>query len=302
MKFVKATSFFIGIILIITSCEKQENWLDVAKAGAKQGVGFGETFIDGQPVYAAPDAGQINYALKAYLSGGSGSAKVSVVEDSSLVTAYNDANGTDIPKAPVGYYTVPSEINISGDSGSAAMPVNITGLYNDIGEFVYAVGVKISSVSGSTSYIQEGQQNLVLIITIQNQYDADYAVKGYFVHPSSPRAIAKTKHIYTLSAIRCEAEHSDLAGYYFDFDVDPSNKLINYEAAGGTPAAPQSGFMTIDNPTGVSTYPGPPYTSDIYNNTYDPDKKIFWMHYGYQSGASDQTGYTRQIYEKWTRQ
>ncbi len=292
-----------GLALATTGCDKEENWLDVASKGAQASVGFGETFIDGQPVFGAPDAGTIDYPVQVFLSGTSGSATVSVTEDPSLVAAYNEANGTDYPQAPAGYYTLPTSIPVSGKSGSANATFNLTGLYEDIGEFVYAVGLRINDVSGATSNVQDGQDELVLIITIQNQYEADYAVKGYFVHPSSPRALILTKHISTVSAVRCEAGHSDLytSNYYFQFDVDASNNLVNYSAVGSTPPVPASNFMTEDNPAGVATYPGPPYTSDVYNNTYDPEAKIFWMHYGYGVGTTSQASYTRQAYEKWTR-
>ncbi len=307
MKFstIKNTGLLLlSLALITAGCDKEENWTDVAHAGSKAGVGFGETFIDGQPVYGAPDAGTVNYDVKVFLSGSSGSATVTLEEDATIVDAFNAANGTSYPALPAGYYNIPTTVNISGNSGTAPATFNITGLYTDIGEFVYAVGLRIKNVSGATTYALDGQDELVLIVTIQNQYEADYAVKGYFIHPSAPRAIIDTKHLYTVSATRCEAPHSDLytSGYYFQFDVDASNKLVNYSAAGATPPVPSSGFMTEDNPALVTTYPGPPYTSDVYNNTYDPAGQIFWMHYGYGVGSSGQVGYTRQVYEKWTRQ
>lgn len=302
---MKNISFYILLFTLVfsfASCDKEKDWVEVAREGAKPGVGFGETFIDGQPVYAAPDAGEITYPVQVFYSGSTSGANVTLSEDPALVDAFNDANGTAIPKVPAGYYTLPTSLTIpSGSSvGSADAKFNITGLYQDIGEFVYAVGLKLSGAD-----VVSGHDEVVLIVTIQNQYEADYAVKGYFVHPSSPRPIVEQKHLSTISAIRCLAPHSDLysSDYYFQFDVDASNKLVNYSAEGATPPEPSSGFMTQDNPCQcVTTYPGPPYTSDVYNNTYDPDNKVFWMHYGYGVGSSGQDGYSRQVYEKWTRQ
>ena len=98
------------------------------------------------------------------------------------------------------------------------------------------------------------------------------------------------------------------ANYYFRFDVAPDNKLINWEAVGATPAAPQSGFMTEDNPGGANystaapDAPGKaPWLSSAYNNTYNPTTHTFWMHYGYAVGGNGQNTWTRQTYEKWVR-
>lgn len=289
-----------------TGCDKEDDWLEGARAGGKDGVGFGETFINGLPVYALPDAGNIEEPIKVFLSGKTYGSEinVSITGDPSLVDAFNAANGTSIKKAPAGLYTLPGTIKIPANSkeGSATGSLNITGLFNLNEGFVFAIGLRIGSIQGGTTYALNGHDRLVLIVTIQNEYDADYAVKGYFIHPSAPRAIAATKHLYTVNASRCEGELGDLGGsnFYFAFDVDASNKLTNWGAVGATPPAPQSGFMTLDNPAGVGTYPGGEFTHANYNNTYDGNG-VFLMHYGYATGAAGQAGYTRQVYEKWTK-
>jgi hypothetical protein len=80
-------------------------------------------------------------------------------------------------------------------------------------------------------------------------------------------------------------------------------------ATGNTPAAPQSGFMTLDNPSGTDyslAAPNVPgsgtWVSSTYNNTYDATNKIYWLHIGYAGGASSQYNYTRQIYEEMVAQ
>jgi hypothetical protein len=108
---------------------------------------------------------------------------------------------------------------------------------------------------------------------------------------------------------------ADLYGgndFWFMFDVANDNTLTNWQATHATPgpggSSGSSGFMTLDNPgnTDYSTSPVPPgsepYVKTTYNNTYDPATQTFWMHYGYRAGVLvDQTGYTRQAYEKWVR-
>lgn len=293
------TLFFLSAVAF--SCSKEKDIVNVSREGSQPGVGFGGTLTDGITISELPDAGTVTDSLKVFLSGATGSANVTIVEDPTAVDDYNTANGTEYAKAPAGTYTLPTSISISGNSGGAPATFNITKMFDD--GFTFAIGVKISAVTGSASYVISGQQRLVFTITIKNKFEADYTTKGYFVHPSSPRALNDSKHLYTVGAIRCEAPHSDLYGsnYYFDFDVNADNKLVNYSAAGATPAVPASGFMTVDNPTGSGNYPGGEYVSSTYNNTYDPAGQIFWMHYGYGGGTTSQNAYTREVYEKWTR-
>ncbi|HVX52195.1 MAG TPA: DUF1735 domain-containing protein, partial [Chitinophagaceae bacterium] len=289
--------FFLGAVVF--GCTKEKDIVDVSMEGSAPGIGFGGTLSDGISISEVSTVGVITDSLKVFLSGVTGNASVQVAEDPSAVDDYNNINGTSYEQAPSGTYNLPSSIDVTGSSGSAAASFDVTKM--SAGGSTFAVGVKITSVSGSTSNIISGQQRVVFTITIKNQYEADYTVKGYFVHPSSPRDIADDKHLYTISSVRCEAPHSDLYGsnYYFMFDVSSDNKLINYAPLGATT---NGGFMTKDNPVGLSTYPGSPYVSSTYNNTYDPSGKIFWMHYGYDpSGTTDENKYTRQVYEKWTR-
>ena len=304
MKLKIITSFCILLIICTIGCKKEKNIVEVSQEGAKPGVSFGETLADGLPVYALPDAGTVNDSLKVFLSGAAGSStEVTVQQDNSIVDEYNSINGTSIAYAPAGFYSVPTSVTIPANSsvGSAVASFNITKLFDS--GFVFAVGLKITNVSGATNYALATQSKIVYIITIQNEYDADYTTKGYFVHPSSPRALSDVKHLTTVSAVRCLAPHSDLYGsdYYFEFDVSSENTLTNYAASGATLPVPQSGFMTVDNPTADPNYPGSPYVSSTYNNTYDPAGQIFWMHYGYGTGAASQYGFSREVFEKWTR-
>jgi hypothetical protein len=287
----------------LVSCEKETGILDVSKEGSGAAVGFGETLADGLLVSALPDAGMVSDSLKVFLSGASGSADVTITEDPSAVDDYNALNGTDIPVAPNGTYSLPSSISISGHDGSGVAKFDITKLFAD--GFTFAIGIKITSVSGAANTSLATQNRIVYLISIKNQYDADYTTTGYLVHPSSPRGLNDVKPLTTVSAVRCEAPHSDLypSGYYFQFDVSGDNKLVNYGVPFGaaTPAPPASGFMTVDNPTGDPNYPGPPYVSSTYNNTYDPAAQTFWMHYGYGTGTSNQNQYSREVFEKWVR-
>jgi len=138
--------------------------------------------------------------------------------------------------------------------------------------------------------------------------DGSYLVNGYFFHPSASRPIATSKTIIQVGPNTYRIDVlGDLVGWGFQFTVDAGNHLTNWVATGVTPPAPASGFMTADNPGGI-IYAGPPFPGTspwmhaTYNNTYNPATHTFYMHYGYGTGALDQNGYNRQVYEQYTLQ
>jgi sugar lactone lactonase YvrE len=130
-----------------------------------------------------------------------------------------------------------------------------------------------------------------------------YQCTGYFFHPSASRSLDLSKTITQISANRYQVGIGDLegSGYIFQFDVDANNNVVNWVAIGSTSAAPASGFMTSDNPGAFSFYPGSTvgFIQSIYNNKYNPLTKTFYLHYGYQTGATSQNQYQRQVYEKY---
>jgi len=153
---------------------------------------------------------------------------------------------------------------------------------------------KMTTVSGAGAVIASNLSVIVLPIKLRNQYEDTYTVTGYFVHPSAPRALNLSKTLSTISAIRSEGFVGDL-GSVFDFDVDPTNNLVNFASN----VNPSAGFINgTDNLANDPNYPGPPYVHTTYNNTYDPVGHIFWMHYGYNGGPA----YSREIYEEWVAQ
>ena len=77
-----------------------------------------------------------------------------------------------------------------------------------------------------------------------------YQCTGYFFHPSASRAINLSKNITQVAPNRYQMAMADLASlnFFIQFDVDANNNLVNWVSVGATPASPQSGFMTSDNP------------------------------------------------------
>lgn len=132
-----------------------------------------------------------------------------------------------------------------------------------------------------------------------------YNSTGYFFHPSNPRELNSQKEIIQISQDTYQVGLGDLGGsnFNFQFTINANNQLVNWVPLGSTQPLPSSNFMTADNPGGftffTSVSPGTaPYVQSTYNNRFDPATKTFYLHYGYGSGASDQNGFTRQVYEQ----
>ncbi len=166
-----------------------------------------------------------------------------------------------------------------------------------------ALAFKIADAGGIT--IAENLKSVIYAIVVKNEWDGDYDVTGWFFHPSAGREIGTVKHLSTINGIRVEGGVGDL-GATMQFDV-VNNAVTNWSSGGFTSSA----FMTADNPGGAD-YSNPSnagfvpgdatYNKTIYNNTYDPATKTFYMHYGYRNGVvGGQDVFTRQIYEKWVR-
>jgi len=208
---------------------------------------------------------------------------------------------------PAGSYTIPSlTLTVPKATGEVKVPVTINKSLLSLTN-TYGLGFRITSVSEGV--ISALANEIIVAMLVKNAYHADYAVNGFFFHPSAPRPISMTKDLATVGAVRSQAQVGDLTGWEFQFDVSGTN-LTNWSSAfpGTPPVPPASGFMTTDNPGGIDfsssapNNPGtPPWTHATYNNTYNPATQTFYMHYGYGVGSTGPNGWTRQIYERWVR-
>lgn len=165
-----SVAFLLSAFIIAAGCEKEKVFFEEQLSDSKSGVGFGQP--NSETILLAVEATDpsVTAVLKAFLSGNNkGEANVSIVADPSLVDAYNAANGTSFPIMPSDVYTLPSSISISGGSGSADLVIDIQKLVTyGIG---FALGVKISDVSGGTDYVMPGNSEQVIIVQVKNKYD-----------------------------------------------------------------------------------------------------------------------------------
>ncbi|TFF40156.1 DUF1735 domain-containing protein [Mucilaginibacter psychrotolerans] len=243
--------------------------------------------------------------------GGSTAAPTDVTVNLGINTAaiatYNAAVKTSYVQIPTSLVTFPASVVIPKGQRKAVVMITLKLNTADY-DFNAAYVLPISITSASSGSVSGNFGTLLYRIIAKNIYEASYTTTGYFFHPSAGRALNSTKKMSTVSAVRVEIPLGDLGGsnYYVDFDVNGS-ALSNYAPAGATPTGAQSGFFTSDQPGATGSWsPSTPGTNGFvhstYNNTYDAASKTFFLHYGYGVGSAGQTGWTRQIYEKWVRQ
>ncbi len=232
------------------------------------------------------------------------SVDVTFKEDDAAIADFNTRFGQNWVKMNAAAYSIPTlKVTIPAGQQEAYIPVQVFPDKVDLTKF-NMLAFTITDASGET--FSTNYQTILVPILIKNVYEASYGVTGYFFHPSAPRAIGSTKYFATINGTRVEGQLGDLGGWYLRFDINGAT-LAAWEAVGATPPSPQSGFFVADNPGGIA-YPGPafpgtaPWVQTSYNNSYDAATKTFWMHYGYGGGSTGPTGWTRNIYEKWTRQ
>ena len=220
--------------------------------------------------------------------------------DSGYLNSYNTINSTSYQVMPDSDYTV-----LNGWDRTIPAGQRLDSMYVKF-DFTKMDPTKsyVFPVTIQTASVPIEQWNHLMI-----NFPVSYTVTGWFFHPSLGREINITKNLSNIKDIRFEGEIGDLGSNYpFQFDI-VDNKLIKWSSKAPLKS---SGFMTEDNPGSVD-YSDPSngghvpgdalFNKTIYNNTYDPATKTFYMHYGYQNGAAvDQNGYSRQIYEKWVRE
>ncbi|MBB6129278.1 DUF1735 domain-containing protein [Mucilaginibacter lappiensis] len=236
--------------------------------------------------------------------------KVSV--DQAALTKYNTDNSTSFVLIPASFYTSTFTATIPAGQNQAFVVINVNSSLIDPSITNYALPLTITDGGGQQI---SNIKTVIYNLQAKNPYDANYTETGYKFHPTAGSSHAfksVTVAVKTVNAVTSNTAVGDLggSGYSFNFDVVSGN-LTNWAvpATAATPPPPASGFYTADNPGGVSytttdgTAPGTaPYVQTTYNNTYDAPNKTFYMHYGYGSGAGNQSGWSRNFYIKLVRQ
>jgi len=188
--------------------------------------------------------------------------KVTVVVDSNIVNAYNNANGTSYTVAPPANYTIMNPGGVvtipkGSNVGYLKLKLNPNNFLGD----VFGFGFKITAVSNPGYTISGNTGSGIFVLGIKNKYDATYHATGIFHHPvNGDRPINRDKFLSTVDAQSNITELGDLgaAGYQMILTVNPDN-TVTITPAGGTP--------------NIDQHWGP--------NTYDPVTQTYHLNYSY---------------------
>lgn len=293
------TSLFAVMAVLFTSCLKDKGF-DNGLYGINDpdtqppGVGFPlaakANFKSTVGVNVASTVQAINGIVYVNLLTGAPAAtdvRVTIAVNDALRTAYNAANNPDLDPLTAAQFSVATTIIIPAGARNAQIPLNITNSSLLDPNKAYGIGLTITSADGGYT-VAENLKNLLVEVSVKNQYHGDYIRRGYFYHPSAPRAypagfiVAAT----TSGATSVDMDLGDLggAGYRYRATVDPvTNKLTI------TPAPGASGVPYTQMDTGLPTT-APGYTaawagSGLSNNTYNPANKTFYVRVGYVGGT-----------------
>ena len=288
----------------VVSCSKKGNDIivPVSYAGAKL-ISF-NNYTDGSDYGIASESipfanawDTLTFEVKVGNTTGTASApiKVTLKSDENAIINYNNTNsiGNSLQSMPVsGYYFVDevATIGVGKRTGTFRVAFNPAKFAGG-----NALGVSIVGVSGdgATVHGDDTQNRLVIQVLALNQWDGDYtSSKGYFYHPSAPRAIptGSAKTCTTNGANSVYTELGDFDGvnqgaviYYVTLTIDAANKVTIGPGPGAAPGNPVTDLPGLPAGSGYTPFAGS--TPTIYNNTWDPATKTFYLRYGYTNTA-----------------
>ncbi|MCX8490852.1 MAG: DUF4361 domain-containing protein [Cyclobacteriaceae bacterium] len=132
----------------------------------------------------------------------------------------------------------------------------------------YAFPYRIASVK-EQGYVISGNHNFGIVALIpKNIYDGEYRSTGTFTRLGVTRGINRDKKLSSVNSNTCNTEFADLGPSSMNLTVNPDNTVTLVPKDDANPGTIQ-----------LYTEPG--------DNTYDPSKKTFKIHYSYGGGTRE---------------
>ena len=269
---VRITTFSLFIVLL-TGCKKDIDVLATAQAGSTPATGFGLSNIGVLSITVSASTTELDTAILVFNNAKYGAdTKVTIVVDTSIVTAYNTTSGQSYDFMPSDVFTAPTSITIPANSlqGSAKLSVNIPKLLTYGSSF--ATGLAITAVSGGSGQIETFHSRIPIVIQVKNRYDGEYTVTGsmtdfansaltgpypwdVYLITSGPNQVQLFDNDYA-KGIYHKIKNGSADSYYGSFGV-----VINFDADGnvtsvvnlyGQPAS--NGRSASLDPSGINKY------------------------------------------------
>lgn len=99
--------------------------------------------------------------------------KIRLVVDNAVIDEYNDANGTEYKPAPTNLYTLGS-LDITIPKGQKEIELPITVNPSDLANDLYAVGLRIESITSGNNTISSNLGKIVAAVLVKNMWDGEY--------------------------------------------------------------------------------------------------------------------------------
>jgi len=281
------SSIIVSLIMAMTGCKKDIDVLATAQNGVTPATGFGASNITAPiNLTVAASATEVDTSLLVFNNAKYGNeTKVTIVVDTSLVTAYNNANGTTFDYMPSSVFTFPSSITIPANSlqGTGKVALNIPKLLTYGSSF--ATGFTITTVSGGPGALLTSNSHVMLIVQVKNKYDGEYTVTGTMVDYAN----AGLTGAYPWDVYLITTGPNQVILYDNSFTGDIYHEILNggndsYYGAFGLVI----NFDANDNVTSVTNYWGQPSSNGRSasldpsgTNKFDPSTNTldinYWM-------------------------
>ncbi len=211
-----------------------------------------------------------------------------------MLAAYNSANGTAILALPTALYTVPATLVVPAGSRFNDAPITVSNTTTLDPNKQYAVGLTISAVDGGYN-IAGNMKNLFIIFGVKNQYDGTYTLNGMFHHPvgaNPPANFTGTVQMHTSGPNSVKMYVPLFGGYY---------SLMIYGGGLNAFGSQEPNFtvnqvtnkVTVQNvAAGATTFydMGLGFNNAGYDSRWDPSTKTMYACWGYNLGAGGTFG------------
>lgn len=195
----------------------------------------------------------------------------------SLLAAYNAANGTSIVAMPTAVYSVATALTINAGGRNVEVPLTISNTTGLNPNLQYAVGLTISAVDGGYK-IADNLKNLFLVFSVKNKYDGKYRLKGYHNRPGLDLPYNEIVNMETTGPNSVTMGWPANTSQYYSH---PLNGGTNYYGSFTTNFI----FNGSDQLTAWDMTPWPttvtPSVQAGTNSRYDPATKIIYANYYY---------------------
>lgn len=206
---------------------------------------------------------------------------VKIIVNPVAVSDYNSANGTAYVAAPTAVFALtPSEYVLTPDQRKVMVRATLrsSSFLTD----QYAIGLSIAEVVGGE--VSKVSKSVIVVVSIKNDYDGIYSIKGYSDIPGTPYVGNFT--------VPCSEDLEVATSGSSSVFIAPTQPVFN---TGGfvyiSNLLPEISFDKATNKVNaVSTRPGGlalifPYDA-AYNSRYDPSTKTIFLKYGVAPAGS----------------